>query len=202
MIPEGSVTGLLRIIMVRHGETEENAGRVVQGHKPGRLSPTGRVQTAHAAGLIRGERIDAAYSSDLARAWETAQILVEGREGISVIPDPRLREQDFGSLQGGGVQSLLRRMRRQGEDFSTFNPEGGEPAADFHCRVRSFFRHLETFHPGGTVLVVTHFGVFNSFLMEFAFHLTLEERLRHTVQGTALVAELAGERLRRMEVLS
>jgi probable phosphoglycerate mutase len=175
----------LRLILVRHGETVENASGVVQGQQHGTLSEKGQAQARHIARTLRGEPLDAVYSSDLHRAYETALILTKERNGLQsfspkarhgsaglkaghaepavgekdpVIPDARLREQNFGVHEGKPVASLIRQMRRDKADFAGFNPKEGESASDFRIRVRMLYDDVRAKHPGQTVLLVTHNG--------------------------------------------
>ena len=90
---------MLRLILVRHGETEWNAQRRYQGHSDVPLSALGRRQAARAAERLAALKIDAVYTSDLGRALETAEIIAEQR-GLEVCAEPRLRELNFGVFEG------------------------------------------------------------------------------------------------------
>ena len=65
----------MQLVIVRHGETEANVGRVIQGHSGNNLSERGRQQAQCLAERLRHETIDYVYCSDLLRARETAEIL-------------------------------------------------------------------------------------------------------------------------------
>ena len=87
------------LLLVRHGETDWNAEGRLQGHTDTPLNDYGRRQARTLADELAGEPIDAVYSSDLARARETAEI-VGGRLGLTVVVDPGLREKNWGSWEG------------------------------------------------------------------------------------------------------
>jgi hypothetical protein len=76
-----------------------NAEKRVQGQIDIDLNTAGEAQARALADGLRGHPFAAVYSSDLGRAWHTAQIAVAGRE-IAVVPAPTLRERHFGVLQG------------------------------------------------------------------------------------------------------
>ena len=87
------------LLLVRHGETDWNAEGRLQGHTDRPLSDYGRRQARRLAEELEGEELEAIYSSDLARAHETAEIVGE-RLGLPVALEPDLREKDWGTWEG------------------------------------------------------------------------------------------------------
>src|SRR5436309_2540758 len=87
-----------RVILVRHGETAWNRDQRIQGHLDVPLSERGVRQAERLAAWLADEEFAAVYTSDLARARITAEILAGDR--APVVPDPRFREADFGLFQG------------------------------------------------------------------------------------------------------
>ena len=87
------------ILLARHGETDWNVERRVQGHSDTPLNDTGRAQARALAEELAGEPIDAVYSSDLVRAHETARI-VAAQRGLEVTAIRDLRERNFGTWEG------------------------------------------------------------------------------------------------------
>lgn len=88
------------IAWVRHGETEWNRLRKIQGQTDIPLNETGKQQAALAADRLVHETWDGIYASDLARARQTAEIISD-RLGVKILGlDARLRERGFGSLEG------------------------------------------------------------------------------------------------------
>lgn len=84
-----------RFCLVRYGETDWNAEKRLQGQADIGLNATGRAMRAG----LRAMRFAAAYSSDLARAWHTAEIATAGTEP-AVLPAPTFRERHYGAHQG------------------------------------------------------------------------------------------------------
>ena len=135
------------LLLVRHGETDWNAQRRWQGHADVPLNDEGRAQ-AHAVAeqLAAGDRVDIVYSSDLARARETAEIAA-GRLGVGLVLDRDLREIDVGSRQG-----------RTWTEIDDQPPWDGE-AHDAHAqRTLDVLRRIAQAHSGRRVVVVTHGG--------------------------------------------
>ncbi|MDE1833653.1 MAG: histidine phosphatase family protein, partial [Candidatus Micrarchaeota archaeon] len=110
---------MVRIIAVRHGETVENARGIVGGHIPGRLNARGIAQAREAAEKLSRRRIDAIYSSDLARAADTADIIAKRHPRLKVVYVRALREKNLGELQGKpkpeGVVHYLGMRTKHGE---------------------------------------------------------------------------------------
>jgi broad specificity phosphatase PhoE len=134
------------LLLVRHGETDWNADGRLQGQTDRPLSDFGRRQAQQLADELEGERLEAIYSSDLARARETAEIVGE-RVGLAVALDPDLREKDWGNWEG------LTAVERDRVEFV------GESTEEHQERTLRALRRISERHPGdGRVLVVTHGG--------------------------------------------
>ena len=134
------------LLLVRHGETDWNAEGRLQGHTDRPLSDYGRRQARRLAEELEGEELEAIYSSDLARAHETAEIVGE-RLGLPIVLEPGLREKDWGTWEG------LNAVERDRVEFV------GESTEAHQERMLQVLRRIAERHPGdGRVLVVTHGG--------------------------------------------
>ena len=141
------------ILLTRHGETDWNRDRRVQGHVDELLNETGRTQAQLLAERLAGESLDAVYASDLKRAHETARI-VAATHGLGVTPVPDLREKHFGTWEGLTDREILLRYpeARRGHWGD------GETAEEMGGRVIAALRQIAEAYPAGRVLVVTHGG--------------------------------------------
>src|SRR5580704_10805331 len=95
----------IQVVFETHSTTEDNENGIATGWLPGRLSAQGREQAAELGQRRAGDAIAAVFSSDLARATETAAIAFGG-SGIPVLLDWRLRECDYGKRNGMPVAEL------------------------------------------------------------------------------------------------
>ena len=135
-----------------------------QGQADVPLSLEGRLQAAMLAERLTGMSFAAVYSSDLARALNTAEIVSERLDGApSVLLDPGLREIDVGVLSGKDTPQLrlehadyLNALRA--DPWATRRP-GGESMEDLYGRSGASFQLMRERHPGERVLVFTHGGV-------------------------------------------
>jgi broad specificity phosphatase PhoE len=151
------------ILLARHGETDWNAEHRVQGHTDRHLNERGLAQARALAEELAAQRVDAVYSSDLARALETARAVAEPR-GLHVETVPDLRERDFGSWEGLLDVEILERFPQ-----ARTGPWGdGETPEELAERVLSALRQIAERHPGGTVLVVSHGGPLRAVLRRCA----------------------------------
>lgn len=157
---------MLHLILVRHGETEWNAQRRYQGQSDVPLSELGVRQAELVAERLARHEIDAVYASDLKRAWETAQIIVE-KNGLNVSSEPRLRELKFGILEGltfDEAQEQYPEMIAAWLDDFHQTPEGAETIDLFNARVISLLEDLKRQYDEQTVLLVAHGGPLSELL--------------------------------------
>jgi probable phosphoglycerate mutase len=154
-------TSVTRFCLVRHGETDWNSERRIQGQIDIDLNVTGVAQARAVRRGLEAHSFVAGYSSDLLRAWNTAQIATTGL-GLAVSPAPTLRERHFGVLQG----TTTREARLQRPDAHRhhlarspdYDYETGESLIAFAARVIGVLESLAARHAGGNVLVFTHGG--------------------------------------------
>jgi alpha-ribazole phosphatase len=158
----------VRLIMIRHGETDWNKKQLFQGHSDIPLNALGREQAVRAAEHLAGEVLDAIYCSDLSRARETASILAQGRS-LTPIPDSRLREINFGAWEGMDFTKIYDQYPKEFEawykDTGKRAVPGGESLEQVNGRVLSFIREIHAKYQEGTVAAVTHGGVIKGLLM-------------------------------------
>ena len=104
--------GVRTLVLVRHGETDWNLAGRAQGHADVPLNATGHQQAAAVARVMAGLGPVRLWSSDLARARETAEAIAEAT-GLSVVCDPRLREYDVGERSGLTLAEAAERYPEQ-----------------------------------------------------------------------------------------
>jgi len=152
---------MLRILLVRHGESVGNIDDKYSGHTDDGLSDLGREQVKKVAARLRGEQIAAVYASDLIRAYETAAAIA-AEHGLTVVKMPGLREINFGDWDGVPGAEI---MQRWGEDITRWREDpmrvrapGGETYTEVRERFLASLQAIAARHDAETVAVVTHGG--------------------------------------------
>ncbi|MCH1879461.1 histidine phosphatase family protein [Alcaligenes ammonioxydans] len=152
------------ICLIRHGETAWNAVRRLQGWQDIALNETGREQARALHSYLSSpafqQSVDAVISSDLQRAWETAEIACQHWD-IAIERLPGLRERGFGKLEGQAWDAAGRHGPDQPDDTVDIDyaVEGGESLRQFQTRVLDCFETLSQTHAGKNLLVFAHGGV-------------------------------------------
>jgi probable phosphoglycerate mutase len=164
-IPETSeddraASRLVTIHLVRHGETDWNVERRLQGWTDIPLNATGIRQARAAALALAGRPIGAVISSDLSRARETAE-LIAAEAGVAVVTDPALRERNYGVAEGQLNSALeVEFDGGLGERWADpdFSFEGGETRREVYLRLGTFLTELLASPPPQETVLVSHGG--------------------------------------------
>ena len=158
----------MELICVRHGRTAWNAQRRFQGHTDVPLDAEGRAQATPLGALLARERIDVAAASDLARAAETARLVLGARD-VPLRLDPDWREMRFGDWEGLTWDEILAANPHLDAGNETavraYAPSGGETFDELAARVaRAAERLAGEAGDAGTALVATHAGPLHALL--------------------------------------
>ena len=146
------------LYLVRHGETDWNLQRRIQGSTDIPLNDTGREQAAATGRLLARREWDAIYSSPLSRAMETGELIAREVGLPGPIPVATLVERNYGEAEGLSDPELSRRFPA-GSDVP-----GRESREEVVARVFPALMELAEEHPDEAVLVVSHGGVIRSIL--------------------------------------
>ncbi|XP_060069697.1 uncharacterized protein LOC132549755 [Ylistrum balloti] len=132
------------LTLVRHGETLYNRKKILQGQTDVPLSQVGIQQAKMAANRLENENFTHVFSSDLSRANQTAQVIMEGNSVChsTVVTDKRLRERKFGTLEGKSHKELIAAAKKANTNVASYTPPGAETNLQMQERAMSFFRDL------------------------------------------------------------
>lgn len=166
-----------RIYIVRHGQTDWNVKRLLQGFTDIPLNVTGEQQAKEAGDKFKHVDFAAAYSSDLARAKRTAEIIALEKK-IAVEATEVLRERNFGKYEGSSLDGIREDFIKDMERLNTLTQE--EIAKDpvlknlesddkVFSRLITFLREIAVAHSGKNVLVVSHGGALRLLLVKLGW---------------------------------
>jgi valyl-tRNA synthetase len=147
---------------MRHGETDWNKERKVQGHQDIPLNERGKEQAYSMANYFEKIKIDLVISSDLQRAAETARIIAD-QIGVEHIEDQSLREKNFGIYEGQPIEDIITAHLKDGNPYE-FVPEKGESWKQVDDRIHKILEHHKKQNGSKNILIVTHSGVMRVFL--------------------------------------
>jgi broad specificity phosphatase PhoE/GNAT superfamily N-acetyltransferase len=141
----------VQVVLETHSTTLDNENGVATGWLPGELSGAGRRNAADLGRRRRDDGVDLVISSDLARSLQTCEIAFAG-SGIEVRTDPRLRECDYGDLNGAPVDVVhAERPARVDRPFP-----GGQSYREVTAGLRDLLDELLRDHDGRRILLVGH----------------------------------------------
>lgn len=155
----------VRVILIRHGQTDYNKNKILQGHIDIPLNEAGIRQAEHAGRRLLDEhknqvsKVDAIFASDLMRCRQTAQYIVQTGDlhHLHMQFDDRLRERSMGQLEGKAVSEAQQLARTEGKTLLDY----GEPVTQFAARLYEVWDRIvneSIAHGYHTVVVVSHGG--------------------------------------------
>jgi probable phosphoglycerate mutase len=176
------------IILIRHGETEWNSQKRMQGHSNSDLSLVGQAQIQALGQWMKNVPFDLIYSSDSPRAKQTAESITQF-SGHELQFDQRLREKNLGVFEGLTSEEA---RERHPEVFRLFKTAGskyvideGESTQQLQDRALEIVNEIRIKHPEERVLLVTH-GGFIRVVMKHSLGLSLETPTRFLIRNTGV----------------
>jgi probable phosphoglycerate mutase len=157
---------MIEILLIRHGETDWNVEKRIQGHHDIPLNNTGKRQAASLSSALLSEPLDAVISSDLQRTMQTARAIARPR-GMQVKVEPGLRERCFGAFEGLQYHEIQARYPAayaewQARELDARFPEGihiAETLREFSERIMTTMHQLANKAGLRRIALVTHGGV-------------------------------------------
>ncbi len=149
---------MIHILFTRHGETDWNREKKIQGHIDIPLNETGISQAKQLHEKLKDRKIDLIFSSPLKRAKDTAKF-IRGERNIEIKEDILLMEEFYGDMEGDPRVDNPKYFRQRNSFFKRY-PKG-ESYFDVYHRVATFFEKLKKEYDGklDTILIVAHGGM-------------------------------------------
>lgn len=184
----------MRLILIRHGETERNRQRRVQGRSDVAMNRVGRGQAEAIALALRGEKIQALYSSPLQRCLVTARA-ISRLLGVAIEVEPGLQELNTGELDGLTAEEIASRygsfwQQWHSNQLGWAQFPGGETLAEAQQRAWAAIQGIKERHGQGTVLVVGHqFIIMVIVLQALELDLSHFRKLRPLANGALTILD-------------
>ena len=159
--------------IVRHGQTDWNVEKRIQGSLGSNLTEIGISQAKSTALLLKEIHIDAIFASPASRAQQTAKLLLLERK-LEVLTAELLRERSFGPYEGKFISELkehdeiIEKLSDAAKFTFKFHPQM-ESDEDVASRFITFLRETAVGYPGKTIALVTHSGTMRSLLIHLGF---------------------------------
>lgn len=159
--------------IVRHGKSEANEKGIISGHADFPLSDTGKVQAIERAKELKDIHFDAAFSSDLSRARETAELII-GERSLAISATQVLRERNQEGIQGSSYDELGEELKRLLDEYNAMNYQerfsykivpGMESDEEVIVRFTNFLKKTAQEYSGKTVLIVAHGNMMRTLLV-------------------------------------
>lgn len=191
----------MRLYIVRHGETDWNKKKLVQGRRDISLNAYGRHLAEETSEGMKEYPIDLAYTSPLSRARETAEIILKGRN-VPIYEEQRIQEISFGSYEG---MSCIDKTRKENLEFQKFfqdtgnyiPPTGAESVEQLYERTGDFLESLirDEKLKEKKILISTHGAAMTAMLNRMKGSLSVEHFWKNEVPPncSVTIAERKGK---------
>jgi probable phosphoglycerate mutase len=178
----------IRIILIRHGETEWNRTRRFQGREDIPLNDNGKAQAGALAGHLKEEAITAIHSSVLKRAMETATIIHAFHKGVPLVPEEGIIEMDLGEFDGMDATVWLKKypgfMKKWMEAPADISMPNGENLFQVQSRAVKTVEQIVSRYPDQSTLLISSHNFVNLTILCYAKGIPLD-RFREVPQDTA-----------------
>lgn len=158
-----------RLYLVRHGESEWNILKKIQGQRDTLLTKKGIKQAEKIANRLSNEKIDNIYSSDLKRAFKTAEV-IGNKLKLKVNSDKNFREINFGSWEGITKKDLIERHYEKHllwmKEPHKLKLEDAETLSDLQKRTMEGINRISELNPNKNILVVSHSAAIKTIIIE------------------------------------
>lgn len=146
---------ILRLILVRHGQTEANILRRLQGQSDGPMNEVGRREVERLGLALKDTKIDVIISSDLVRARDTATAIAK-YHNLPVNPTPLVREWNGGEWDGRPAEEFLEIVKNLTTPLEELRLPGGETLKEVQARASAFVKDVTEKYPGKSVVLCSH----------------------------------------------
>ena len=186
---------MVKIFLLRHGESENNRDKIIEGISDSKLTHLGKMQAKRLAQIFKRENINAIYSSPLKRALETAKIIAN-KNKIKLAINNNLKEINFGHLEGESWGLVYKKIPNWRGIRYKYKPKGGETQKELENRALLFLKGIIKKHKTDTIIVVGH-GSLNRAIIGSLLNINIKNRYSiMQFNGCLNLIEISGGKIR------
>lgn len=196
---------MVKFLIVRHGYSVTNKMQTFAGHLDVELDSIGYEQAEDIRDfIVNNYKVDAIYSSDLKRAYETARPTATAL-GLEIVTDTELRELYVGRWQGMATSEVAEKFPESFHIYKTnvgeARPDGGETYTELSERADRAFRKIALQNDGKTVMVVTHGGLIRALRCLWnGYCVTTAQSIPHVPNASVTIVEYDDGKFKFIEV--
>ncbi len=178
------------LLLVRHGRTTWNDEGRYTGQSDIDLNKEGKEKARELGLLLKDTQINAAYSSDLIRAYDTCKIILKGRD-LKITLDPRLREINQGKWEGMFFEEIKEKYKKEiekrKEDPTKVSAPGGETIKEFQTRTIDAINDIRKAHKEDENILITSHGLSIAMCVVYYNKFPLKEIYNHIPENTKVI---------------
>ncbi|MFH1276035.1 MAG: histidine phosphatase family protein [Candidatus Woesearchaeota archaeon] len=190
----------MRLIIVRHGQTADNVKHILSAAEGPNLNKIGKTQAKKAGEFLKKEKIDVAYSSDMLRAKQTAEILLKFHSKAKLHLVKELRDRDFGTFNFKTEEEAIQETKKEHSNWEDCQFKSGENFKDLQKRVVDFYKKVLKKYPSKTVLLVFHADAIAA-LIVYLLKKSIYEEKKYFPQNTSITIVEVNSRKCKVELL-
>jgi uncharacterized phosphatase len=150
---------MTKIILIRHGQDEDNYNKILNGHRDTKLTDLGKEQAKIVAEKLKDDNVEIILTSPLKRAMETASIISNELKISEIQTEELLKERNFGILTGkplSDIPKLAKKVLPVNDVNYFIEADGAEDFPNLYKRAQSFLDKISKEYPDKVIVAVTH----------------------------------------------
>ncbi len=176
----------MKLFIVRHGETDWNTKKLLQGHSDTNLNNLGKIQAEKLVKGLEKYHIDKIYCSDLKRCKQTIAPFLKLHKEIPIEYTSEIRERNFGKFEGKSKEEIMNGFNNKDHTMNTIKIPGVESFLEVKKRMHNFVKKLFEKEKGKNILLVTHGGAKFGLMMELFKLNSKDDNAKYKASNTAI----------------
>ncbi len=155
----------MKLFFVRHGRSEDNENKIIQGTRDSPLIEKGIKQAERVAERLKENKFDKIIVSPLSRTKDTAEKIIQYHDDVEVELDENFMEYSYGVIQGKPKEFLKKKLEEVGVPRYEYKPKGGTSLVEYYDKMKEIYKEIKNSDYGDRILIVSHSGTIRTFLL-------------------------------------